>query len=193
VIYTALDLASRTGVAWGVPFQQPACTAWELRGPSRGRRGLDLMSRLVEHLDTVRPDKVFIEKPLEPLALVRLDSTGAVVLLLNGLVMLAETVCASRGIPSILYDRQDVLAHFTGQAKYREKDGGKAACAVRCRQLWRLDLRWDEADACALWHLGCAREDPKSYALAGLKEPVRLRSRPVLRRSKTKPRVRSKA
>ena len=94
----ALDLAASTGVAWGIPFQSPTLETWKLRGKNRGERGLDLMGRLSALLRKETVSQVFIEKPMEPERLAKMDATGFGVIQLNGLVFLAETVCAALSI-----------------------------------------------------------------------------------------------
>lgn len=173
-VYTGLDLARVSGIAYGVPFERPRTELWELspQDGAWGARGLKLMQFLTEHLDQVKPAKVFIERPLKPIARSRVDNSFEQNFLGNGLAFMAVTICHSRQVPWVLIDRQDVLLHFTKQARYSEKHAGKKACVIRCRQVYGMSVGYDEADATALWDLGCARENPQAYALAGVQRPI---------------------
>jgi hypothetical protein len=170
----ALDLAASTGMAVGVPFETPTLERWKLLGATRGERGLDLIKRLTRTISEAGPiTHITIEKPLEPERLAKLDTTGWGVIQLNGLVFLAETIAAAHDI----HDRQDVLRHFTGIARYKVNEDGKRACVVRCKQLWGLTVGYDEADAGALWDYANAKLNPRGYALAGVNRPFRPFSR----------------
>jgi hypothetical protein len=179
LIRTALDLARITGVVWGRPFERPQTDRWMLGGADTpvGDLGLELMDKLCDHIDVKKPGAIFIEQPLAPHEFPK-DAKGRAqinlqtALKLNGYVFMAITVCRSRNIPVKMFHRQEVLAHFTGQSRYREKDAGKRACVARARQLYQLDIGYDEADALALWDLGCALENQKAYIAARLNGPL---------------------
>ena len=179
MIRTALDLARVTGVVWGHPFERPQTARWILGNPDSppGDLGLRLMDKLCDHVDVTGTGGVFIEQPLAPHEFPK-DKRGRAqinlmtVLKLHGYVFTALTVCRSRNIPAQMYHRQDVLAHFTGQPRFRERDDGKRACVARAKIIYGLDIGYDEADALALWDLGCARETPKAYLQARLERPI---------------------
>jgi hypothetical protein len=178
-IYAALDLARVSGICWGELNGKPSFDTWTLgsKADARGDIGLQMMRRMVEFITTVRPVKFFIETPMEARVLVAIGSSLNTTIQLQGLVFLAETVAHSRGVPTQLLTRQDALRHFTGQKSFPKslgKDAAKKACLVRCTQLRWMVAGYDEADAGALWHFGCAREDPRGYALAGVNEAVKV-------------------
>lgn len=177
MIYASLDLAKQTGVCWGTPGGRPEFETWQLGGMSleRGFRGVELMKKLVDFLAYVKPAKVFIEEPITPQGQMNAGSSLEVTIALQGYVFLAETVCFSRGVPTILYARQDVLKHFTGQSRYKQKGAGKKACMMRSLQLRWQPANEDEADAGALWHYGCAEEDRASYLKRAAGEPPKVR------------------
>lgn len=179
--YSSLDLAKQSGVCWGENNGIPEFETWQLGGADkpRGERGKWLMRKLVDHLDYVKPCKVFIEAPLPAHIASNAGHTQDTTIALNGFVMIAETVCWNRGIPTRLIVRQDALGFFTGRSRYPKgmKDAAKKACMARALQLrWRC-ANWDEADAGAQWFYGCATEDPRGYALHGVNEAARITGR----------------
>ena len=177
MICSALDLAKQSGVCWGEPNGKPEFETWTLGGADtpRGKRGANLMRKLVEHIAYVKPDLIFIEAPLTAAVLADIGSTQDTTLALQGFVFVAETVAFSRGVETRLIERQDALLHFTGSKKYPRaiKDAAKKACMARCSQLRWIVADYDQADAGALWHYGCATLNPTAAALAGVEAAVR--------------------
>lgn len=178
LVYSSFDIAAQSGVCWGEPNEMPEFDTWHLGGGDRprGYRGKWLMRKIIDHVEHVKPDLVFIEAPLPAHIAARIGSTQDTTIALNGFVFLAETVLFTRGIPTRLIERQDALLHFTGRKSYPKsmKDGAKKACMARALQLRWKCANWDEADAGAQWHYGCATENPRAYALAGVNEAVRI-------------------
>jgi hypothetical protein len=175
MIYGALDLAKQSGVAWGKPGGRPEFDTWQLGGAAlqRGKRGLALMGFLVEWLADVKPDLVFIEGPMNSGGQANAGSTLDTTIALQGYILIAEMVCFSRGVPTKLLDRQDVLGHFTGRRTYKQKGMGKKMCMMRaCQFGWRPENE-DEADAGAMWHFGCAEEDRAAYLKRVGAEPAK--------------------
>jgi hypothetical protein len=176
VIYGALDLAKQSGICWGEPFGRPSFDTWQLGGGAlaRGMRGEALMRHLVRWIAEVKPDLVFIEAPLSASAGKDRGTSIDTSIALQGYIMIAETVCYTRKVPTKLIERQDALRHFTGRARYSVKGQAKKACMARCCQLRWQPGNEDEADAGALWHFGCAQEDPRGFALAGVNNAVKV-------------------
>jgi hypothetical protein len=187
MIAVGLDLATNSAAAYGRPGEVPRFQHWGLSG-SRGERGLEFLHRFRTLLDELKgqgePITVFIEAPIDVAGLKEKGGFGrdsVTLMMLNGLIFLAETVAASRKVPTQLIRRQDALKHFTGRSQYEttrrkrppkndmfaddapinrrspaRENLAKLACQARCRQ-----LRWpfrtpDEADAAAIWDTGCA-------------------------------------
>jgi hypothetical protein len=174
VIVTALDLARVSGVAFGPPFAQPTFQTWTLGevGSPLGERGCELLRRLNDHLARIEPARVYVEAPMRPRIAVGKDGgNAATALQLNGLVFLALTVCWSRRVPTVMLDRRPALKHFTGQAGYKDRDAAKRACKARIRQLWRVDVGLDEADAGALLDYGCSLDNPKAFMQSRMSQP----------------------
>lgn len=182
MIYGALDLAKQTGVAWGEPGGRPVFETWPLGGQSleRGRRGANLMRKLVTWLEYVKPDKVFIEGPMNPSAMKNKHSGQDTNLALMGYIFVAETVCFTRGVPTVLLDRQDILSHFTGHSRYKVPGMAKKNCMVRACQLRWQPANEDEADAGAMWHYGCSLEDQAAFLKRAALEPPRTRGGKLL-------------
>jgi hypothetical protein len=176
VIYGALDLAKQSGVCWGEPNGRPSFETWHLGGQAleRGQRGAALMTKLVSWIAYAKPDLVFIEAPISAVAGVARGTSIDTSIALQGFILIAETVCYTRKIPTKLIERQDALYHFTGRARYKVKGQAKKACMARCCQLRWQPANEDEADAGAMWHYGCAKEDPRAFALAGVNEAVKI-------------------
>lgn len=190
MIYSALDLAKQSGVCWGEPGGKPEFETWTLGGSDspRGKRGVNLMRKLVEHIEYVRPDLIFIETPLEARVLASIGSTMDTTLALQGFVFVAETVAFSRGVKTQLIERQEALLQFTGSKSYPKaiKDAAKKACLARCTQLRWIVADYDQADAAALWFTGCGLQQPSALARAGIEMPVRHSRKPFNPRTRRK-------
>lgn len=147
---------------------------------ARGERALLLMQYLNDHIKEFRPDKIYIERPLNARTLVEIGATDEVQVFLAGVVFVAEMVAASRGIPvDSSIGPQDARQHFVGRARFTKADGknaGKVASYQRALQLGWKPNNLDEADAAALWDCGCARSTPNAWAKAAAESrPVKVR------------------
>jgi hypothetical protein len=136
------------------------------------------MSKLSAHLSSFKPDMVFIEEPLAPVILSKIGATADTAIMLPGYVFLIETVCASVNIPTALYNRQHILAHFTGRAtwpkiKGRASNAGKRACESRCHQLGWPVADLEQADAAALWDYGMAKQRTAQWVRGATNRPHR--------------------
>jgi hypothetical protein len=177
-IRLGLDLAAKSGVVWGQPFEAPEFAVWDLRAPRLGQRGFNLMQRLTPLVDHLKPrglSKAYIETPLDAHVAAKMGAIQETTISLNGYVFLAMTILDTLGIEYALVDRQKALQHFVGQPRFKNKDDGKRACVVRCKQLGWGDVSFDEADAAALWDCGCARDNPREFALHGVERAVQIR------------------
>lgn len=147
---------------------------------TRGERALLLMRNLNEHIREFAPEKVYVERPLNARTCVEIGATDEVVTFLNGVVMVAELVCASRNIPvDSSISPQDARQHFLGRSRFSKaegKDAGKKASLHRAKMLGWNPEDLDQADAAALWDCGCARSHPNAWAkAAAANRPVRTR------------------
>jgi hypothetical protein len=171
---TALDLATVSGVCFGTPGTVPTFQTWDLsRVKGRGARGVEFMRKLLNHIEVYRPELVGIEQPMRPQIMVRLNSSQDVQMFLVGIVVLAETVCASRGIPTTLIDPQQARQHFVGQARFPEAKQGKAAVMKMCKVLRWSPENDNESDAGCLWDHLCAQQSPAAFLAAAVNRPHR--------------------
>jgi hypothetical protein len=185
-----LDLATTSGVCWGRPGERPTFDTWLCASSKgRGQVALNLTMFVRDHLDTVKPDKVFIEAPMEARGQLRKGGASmGTTIVLQGLILVAEMVCHSRGIPTALIERQEILGHFTGRRTYPStrfgKDGAKKATMARCTQLRWSPADYDQADAGAGWFVACAMENPRMAIAMGINAPARI-TRPKPRKRTT--------
>jgi hypothetical protein len=188
LVYGALDIARSTGVTVGNPFVSPLSETWDIDSDSRAERFVLLRARLIPWLIRWKPRKVFIERPMDARAMARLGTPFATQMSLTGMVAIAEATCEQYGIPTELYERQDVLEHFTGVRRYKVKDDGKRACVVRCKQLKYYIEGFDQADAASLWDYGLSKALPNAYALHGVGRVLAKREEDDAGRSWPRPR-----
>jgi len=169
----ALDPATTSGVAFGKPGDTPSFRTWRLKGENRGVKGVAFLGFMRDLLDEVEPERVFIESPMGIIAATKKGGIPPeTILLLNGLVMLAETACASRRVPCELLDRNRAVFHFCGR-KPKVAGTAKAMCQSRARLLGWPVQTLDEADAAALWDLGCCLANPRAQVQAMIDRPLR--------------------
>lgn len=166
-VFIAFDAAKKCGVCYGPAFKPPVVTTWDLPG-DLGERGCFLMKNTRLTFERIKPAKCFIEAPMEAHVATMAGTAPTTTISLNGYVFVLMMVCHQFDVPWELYPRQTILKHFTGQGRYAKKDDGKRACVVRCKQLGYEVRNYDEADAAALWDYGCAVNNPRAYALAGV-------------------------
>jgi hypothetical protein len=208
MIIVGLDLATNSAVCWGRPNTIPHFRHWKLGG-TRAERCLTFLHEFRALLDNIireaEGDEVFvyIEAPIEPAGLKRKGGygiDGTTILMLNGLIVLAEVVAQSRNVASYLVKRQTALVHFTGKAAYKRQkktrklqrdlfssvtprkqrvesltplasdDPSKIACMARCKQLKWPAQTYDEADAAAIWDLACAQQSKAAQTVRRLIE-----------------------
>ena len=158
----ALDLATKTGVALGDPGTIPICFTEVLgdAGDHHGARmaqALRMMSRLIEKY---QPHLIVLEAPIG------VHGGGSkrrpeVLMGLRGCVM---GVAHMRNIPFEQHEVSTIRKHFLGVGNLKRVDA-KRATVKRCGMLGWTVHNDDEADACALWDLACARRS-RSHSIA---------------------------
>lgn len=164
---TALDLAAVSGVCFGELPASPAFLTIDLRKEDgRGGRGVALMRALARHFDEYKPERVFIERPLDAHVAAKMGVTTDTVIALNGSVMLAETVAFSRRIATELVEVQTARKHFIGVRSFPDKKDGKRAVFARCTQLGWDPPNHDCSDAACLWDYGSSTCTPGFVKIA---------------------------
>ena len=157
----ALDIASRTGWAFGVSGELPKSGSVRLApsGSSNAAIGRGMLRWLTDFISVNPPDVIYYEVPLDPRHMGR-KTTFATARILLGLPFLVETIAEARGIFKLReVGVQDVRKYFVGEARPKDK---KSAVLARCRQLgWRA-ADDNAADALAVWAFACAVEAPRS-------------------------------
>lgn len=171
---SALDLATASAVAFGRMGEAPRTQAWPLReaGSSVGARAHMMLGLLLAHLKDFLPELVAIEEPMAPAIVAKMGMAATSARFLPGLVVVAEAVCHSRGVETMLVGRQTVLKHFVGRARFSNKDDGKIACRVRCKQLGWVVNTDDEGDAAALWDYAASRVNPSAFLKLAVERPI---------------------
>lgn len=155
----ALDIATRTGFAFGRPGELPRSGSIRLAPPgsSNGAIGRGMMRWLADFLKVSQPDVIYYEVPLDPRHMGR-KTTFKTARILLGLPFLVETISEARGVYKLREAGvQDVRKHFCGNARPKDK---KQAVLARCRQLGWQPEDDNAADALALWDFACAKEAP---------------------------------
>jgi hypothetical protein len=159
----ALDLASVTGYAYGVPGSIPQCGHLRFSKPGSSRAQTYRAFR--EWLDSAWgrkiPDIIVYELPMHPLH-VRGKTTFETTKLLIGL---------AEHLEEWSYEKAELREATVGQVRShfigRNMNGviAKRETFERCKILgWPVETK-DESDACALWHYQCAWLNPKLSAL----------------------------
>lgn len=157
----ALDIASRTGWAFGRPGELPRAGSVRLAPPGSdiGLVGMGLIRWMRDFTQLEKVDALYIEAPVNP-AFMRGKTSWETALMLISLFGIA---CATAEGLGIFRRRranvQDVRRHFVGESRPKDK---KQAVIARCRQLGWKASDDNAADALALWSFACAIEAPRT-------------------------------
>lgn len=157
----ALDLAVRTGFAFGGPGSPVASGVVALKKPNEDRSVAfgNLIAWLDERLRADRPDMVIREAPLALQAFRTLGNAAFTVRVTHGLHGIVEAMCQRYGIRSEEAADATVRKHFIGRANCGNRQATKAAVIQRCHVLGYMPRDAhdnDRADACALFDYASA-------------------------------------
>lgn len=158
----ALDLASRSGFAFGEPGAGPVVFGSH-RFASPGASHQAIFGKAIdwttEKISELKPDMVIFE---EPLFFRGRKSRAGNNEILYGLPAIISGVCFNFNVFDVRQARvDDIRMHFIGCKPKREE--AKRRVMQRCRQIgW--DVPDDNAgDACALWDYACAQLKVEKY------------------------------
>lgn len=162
MIILALDVATRTGWAYGPAGEPPKIGAIKLRGPddpltvASNNVGYFLRDRFIFG----KPDLVVYEQPLDPRAKATMQDRGgraqnSASIMLPFLNMgVIEFICHLYGVRVAPSNRQRVLKHFTGQAKFpgrnydESRRNAKEAVIKQCHVLKLVPPTCRDEDIC---------------------------------------------
>ncbi len=146
----ALDVASKTGVAFGRPGEVPRLQTIDFRGKDELP---DVYGRAIEWMATrlrdVPPDMVVIERTVPPSGAFG-ATNHATTMLTIGLFGIFAGIVRCKGIRLELASINTWKKHFLGTAKLKRTEAKKAAID-RCHLLgWSVDDD-NQADAAGIW------------------------------------------
>lgn len=170
----ALDLGTRTGVAWGSATAGFASShARVLKAPDAPREAAyaALLGFLDETFQVERPELLVKEAPPQAAAFATMGNAGATVRMTLGLHACVEAMSVRYRVSWREVAPATVRKHFLGSANRGSRTATKAAVLQRCHLLGYLDRDCrdeDRADACAIldWSLGQLRS-PSTLHLFG--------------------------
>lgn len=153
----ALDVATKTGAAYGPADGIPTSWSWKLKTPddipTKAARQLGIELR--DFLGSSKVELIVIEAPIAPGALSH--TNGNTIRLLHGLSMVVHGIAGPYGIRCIEANVQTVRKHFLGAAR---PENPKAHVLQRCKALGWLDVDCKDdnrADALSLWSFAAAQ------------------------------------
>lgn len=157
----ALDLAVRTGFAFGGPGSPVTSGVVVLKKPNEHRCVAfgNLIAWLDERLRNDRPDLVIREAPLALQAFRTLGNAAFTVRVTHGLHGIVEAMCHRYGICEDEAADATVRKHFIGRANCGNRAATKAAVVQRCHVLGYMPREATDdnrADACALFDFASA-------------------------------------
>lgn len=163
----ALDLASKTGIAFGVSGARPQAGSVSL-GATEEIRFAKVIGLTGKLIDKWAPDLVAIEAPV--------GGANASAFLI-GLIACAKGEATRRGVRVVAYYPATIRKHFLGKALTARDFPGKnpaaakkaikGAVMARCHLLGWEAKDGDCGDALALWDYACAMES-RSHQLTSL-------------------------
>jgi len=182
----ALDLATKSGFAYGLPGAVPRSGSVILKKPNEGRAVAfaNLIAFLAAEWTIARPALVVKEAALALEAFKTLGMSEANVRLQYGLHSIVEGMAVRFKVPIGLNpatgnDPTDsvVRKHFIGTGRVGTRDETKAAVVTRCQLLGLMprDSHDDNrGDAIATWDWACAhlaRRPATAFAFFGQQQP----------------------
>jgi hypothetical protein len=177
----ALDIATRTGYAIGNAGEKPRTGVVTLKKPKElthvasSNLGFFLKDTFV--LD--KPDLVAYEAPLDPVAKFEMGQNNghhqnsASIILPWMIVGVVEFMCWLYGVRAETTNRQAVLKHYTGRARWGKREVAKAEVIRRAQILGHIPKTCkddDIADACAIHDYASTRwgtAQPKELVMFG--------------------------
>ena len=189
MLIAALDIATRTGFAFGEPGSKPRTDLWRLKQPSEhydvvggniGKKIRDLC-----FLADTRPDLIVFESPIPPYQEqgkgerknpIRRSIES--ILLPQRAVGGLQGVAECYGIEVMGVHLSKVRTHFIGRASAGSPEATKAAVISRCMALGYVPRGFKDdniCDALALWDWACAirgRHVPRELHMHGERAPA---------------------
>jgi hypothetical protein len=159
----ALDVATRTGWAYGAPGTVPRSGSLRFarEGASMAAVFVGCRRWLLDFL-AVNPETklVVFEAPAVPSIMAGHTSINAIRTLI-GLTAIIEECLYGRGLDVREARVSEVRSHFLGSNRFK-RDAAKRATVDLCRSLGWSVVDENAADACALWSYQCSFLDPKT-------------------------------
>lgn len=175
--FLALDIASRCGVAEGLPGERPRLFSVDFK-KSADDEMEDICSRgvlwIAERLKVDHPALVIVEAPI-PAAAMNGNTNANTTALAFGLLGAIAGCIRCKGIPVRRANIQRVRKHFIGRGNL-PGDEAKRRVAQQCRALGWDAPNHDAADAAAVWSWACSQFAP---AKAQRVEPLFIQKRAV--------------
>lgn len=162
----ALDVASRTGIAEGVPGAAPRLYHQQFLKEHESGKGFEHLETMAgralvwmaERLQISLPARIVIEAPPPEQALqgqTNARSTAVKIMLVGALA----GVAAARGVPVRFRGIGQVRKHFIGRGNL-PGDVAKPRVKRVCELLGWEPANYDQSDAAALWAFECAQLFP---------------------------------
>lgn len=169
-VIAAFDIASKTGVCWGVPGGKPHLATWDLwKAGERPARLSLFWDLLCEFFTDERPDIARYEAPMNLAGMGKAGASEETMLLLRGAIGVFETAAYRAGIKDIdSFTVFKAREHLTGKARWKSKQG--KAEVMRVAKMLGVEVANDnEGDAFAGWSYCCGLANPR---IAHLNTPL---------------------
>lgn len=151
----ALDLATRTGLAFGTAGSAPRCATVDL-GESQDMRLARMLRLTRDSISRVKPDLVVYEMPVGGSeASAYLIGLASVVIAQATDMGLSPKSLHRGSVRKYFLGRDPKVADFPGMTKGRARSAIKQLVVARCEALGWTVANADEADACALFSFAC--------------------------------------
>ena len=169
-VIAAFDIASKTGVCWGVPGGKPHLATWDLGKAGERPARLSLFwDLLCEFFEDEQPDVARYEAPMNIPGMFKKGASEETMLLLRGAIGVFEAAAYRAGIKDIAsFTVFKARKHLTGRAVWKSKDGKDEV--MRVAKMLRVKVANDnEGDAFAGWSYCCGLANPR---IAHLNTPL---------------------
>ena len=160
---TALDLATKTGVAHGpAGSPRPLLETWDLSVASERPNRLVLLDEMLErHIADFKPEAIYYEAPLPIAVLIQIGCGDQTIQMLRSLVAVTEQACARNGVAVASWQVQAARHAVTGKGRFKRGEAKKAVLAF-CRMIGHEPKNDNESDALIGWLYESALLDPRT-------------------------------
>jgi Holliday junction resolvasome RuvABC endonuclease subunit len=144
---TCLDLATKTGVAYGLAGGKPTLETWDLRAAEERPAKLVLLDQMLDrHIAAFRPSMIYYEAPLPLSVLMAIGATESTIQMLRSLAAVVEQAAWRNEVGVGSWPVQTARQAVIGRGRFPRGEAKRHVMAF-CRLLRYAPNNDNEADS----------------------------------------------